>query len=117
VGIEHPLHLLFIAGVALIVLGPKRLPDLARALGRGVREFREAISSGEDDEPEAEQLQYPEATVVAEPALENGGDAVARAEDASAENGREAGERAEDPAAESTVPAEPAAARRSNGAG
>jgi TatA/E family protein of Tat protein translocase len=43
VGIENPVHLLFIAIVALIVLGPKRLPELARALGHGIREFREAI--------------------------------------------------------------------------
>jgi TatA/E family protein of Tat protein translocase len=45
-GIENPLHLLFIAVVALVVLGPKRLPELARALGKGVREFREAINAG-----------------------------------------------------------------------
>jgi sec-independent protein translocase protein TatA len=43
VGIDSPTHLLFIAAVALIVLGPKRLPELARALGRGMREFRQAL--------------------------------------------------------------------------
>ncbi len=48
-GIENPVHLLFIAAVALVVLGPKRLPDLAKALGHGIREFREAISTGEDE--------------------------------------------------------------------
>jgi sec-independent protein translocase protein TatA len=42
-GIESPVHLIFIAAVALIVLGPKRLPRLARALGEGIREFRGAI--------------------------------------------------------------------------
>jgi TatA/E family protein of Tat protein translocase len=42
-GIENPVHLLFIALVALIVLGPKRLPALARALGQGLREFRGAL--------------------------------------------------------------------------
>jgi sec-independent protein translocase protein TatA len=45
-GIENPVHLLFIAAVALIVLGPRRLPELARSLGRGIREFREAMSNG-----------------------------------------------------------------------
>lgn len=45
-GIENPVHLLFIAVVALIVLGPRRLPELARALGKGVREFREAVGDG-----------------------------------------------------------------------
>ena len=32
-GIDNPVHLIFIAAVALIVLGPKRLPDMARSLG------------------------------------------------------------------------------------
>jgi TatA/E family protein of Tat protein translocase len=45
-GIENPVHLLFVAVVALIVLGPRRLPELARSLGRGIREFREAMSNG-----------------------------------------------------------------------
>jgi TatA/E family protein of Tat protein translocase len=45
VGIESPVHLLFLAAVALVVLGPKRLPELARALGKGMREFRQAIDS------------------------------------------------------------------------
>ena len=45
-GIESPVHLLFIAIVALIVLGPKRLPGLARALGQGIREFRSSLEAG-----------------------------------------------------------------------
>ncbi|HST54774.1 MAG TPA: twin-arginine translocase TatA/TatE family subunit [Solirubrobacteraceae bacterium] len=45
-GIGNPVHLMFIAAIALIVLGPKRLPDLARALGQGMREFRESIGEG-----------------------------------------------------------------------
>lgn len=45
-GIESPVHLLFIAVVALIVLGPKRLPQLARALGQGLREFRGSLEEG-----------------------------------------------------------------------
>ena len=50
-GIENPVHLLFIAIVALIVLGPKRLPELAKALGHGIREFRDAVSTGATEEP------------------------------------------------------------------
>ncbi|HVA19470.1 MAG TPA: twin-arginine translocase TatA/TatE family subunit [Solirubrobacteraceae bacterium] len=49
-GIESPVHLLFLALVALVVLGPKRLPDLARALGKGMREFREALNTGAQGE-------------------------------------------------------------------
>lgn len=44
-GIESPVHLAFIAIVALIVLGPKRLPEVARALGQGIREFRGAMEA------------------------------------------------------------------------
>lgn len=46
-GIENPVHLLFIAAVALIFLGPKRLPELARAAGRAMRDFRAALNGEE----------------------------------------------------------------------
>jgi sec-independent protein translocase protein TatA len=55
-GIESPVHLIFIAVVALVVLGPKRLPALARALGQGIREFRQSLDIGagrEDHGPPA----------------------------------------------------------------
>jgi sec-independent protein translocase protein TatA len=40
-----PMELLVVAVIALIVLGPKKLPDAASSLGRGVRQFRDAVSS------------------------------------------------------------------------
>jgi TatA/E family protein of Tat protein translocase len=49
-GIENPVHILFIALVALVVLGPKRLPEVARALGQGIREFRESINTHPDQQ-------------------------------------------------------------------
>ncbi len=58
-GIENPVHLLFIAIIALVVLGPKRLPELARALGNGIREFRESVSG--HGEPTIEQTLRAEA--------------------------------------------------------
>jgi TatA/E family protein of Tat protein translocase len=51
-GIESPVHLLFLGAVALIVLGPRRLPELARALGKGIREFREALGDADDRAPD-----------------------------------------------------------------
>jgi sec-independent protein translocase protein TatA len=48
----QPTHLLIILAVALIVLGPKRLPEAGRALGKGLRDFRDAMS-GEHREHEA----------------------------------------------------------------
>jgi sec-independent protein translocase protein TatA len=46
--ILSPTHLLFVLVVALLVLGPKRLPEAGRALGRGIRDFRSAIGGEED---------------------------------------------------------------------
>jgi sec-independent protein translocase protein TatA len=46
--ILQPTHLLFVLVIALLVLGPKRLPEVGRSLGKGLRDFRTAIS-GEDD--------------------------------------------------------------------
>jgi sec-independent protein translocase protein TatA len=42
--ILQPTHLIFILVVALLVLGPKRLPEVGRSLGRGIRDFRGAMS-------------------------------------------------------------------------
>jgi sec-independent protein translocase protein TatA len=50
-GIGNPVHLMFVAAVALIVLGPKRLPDLVRSLGNGIREFRESLNGAASDDP------------------------------------------------------------------
>ena|SRR6266568_4715192 len=58
-GIESPVHLLFIALVALIVLGPKRLPGLARALGQGIREFRGALEQAQEEDPEPPEAAAP----------------------------------------------------------
>lgn len=41
--------------VALLVLGPKRLPEVGRSLGKGLRDFRSALS-GEEQAPHAEVL-------------------------------------------------------------
>jgi TatA/E family protein of Tat protein translocase len=42
--ILQPTHLIFILVVALLVLGPKRLPEVGRSLGKGIRDFRGAMS-------------------------------------------------------------------------
>lgn len=42
--IFQPTHLLFVLVVALLVLGPKRLPEVGRTLGAGIRDFRQALS-------------------------------------------------------------------------
>jgi sec-independent protein translocase protein TatA len=55
-GIDNPVHLIFLAAVALIVLGPKRLPELARSLGHGIREFRESMSEASSAEEPADPV-------------------------------------------------------------
>jgi sec-independent protein translocase protein TatA len=47
--ILQPTHLLIVLVVALVVLGPKRLPDAGRALGQGLREFRHSITTDPGD--------------------------------------------------------------------
>jgi sec-independent protein translocase protein TatA len=46
--ILQPTHLVFILVVALLVLGPKRLPEVGRSLGKGLRDFRGAMAGIEE---------------------------------------------------------------------
>jgi sec-independent protein translocase protein TatA len=81
-GLDNPIHIAFILILLLLVFGAKRLPEMGRSLGTGLRGFKESIS-GEDDptahlaaapsaapmavaQPVAEPVAQP---VVAEPAL------------------------------------------------
>jgi sec-independent protein translocase protein TatA len=49
-----PLELAIVLVIALVIFGPKRLPELGKSLGRGMREFKESISgeSRDDDDDE-----------------------------------------------------------------
>jgi sec-independent protein translocase protein TatA len=47
-----PGELILVLIVALVVLGPKRLPEAGRSLGRGLREFKESVSGTRHDEDE-----------------------------------------------------------------
>ena len=57
--ILQPTHLLFILVVALLVLGPKRLPEVGRTLGTGLRDFKAAIN-GESHDPAPHAYVEPE---------------------------------------------------------
>ena len=46
-----PMELVVVMIIALLVLGPKRLPDAGRSLGAGMRQFKDSLS-GSSDEPE-----------------------------------------------------------------
>ena len=45
-----PMELIVVLVIALVVLGPKKLPDAGKSIGKGMREFKDAISGGNKDE-------------------------------------------------------------------
>jgi sec-independent protein translocase protein TatA len=47
-GLLQPTHLIIILAIALIVLGPKRLPEAGRGLGEAIRGFRDSFSESDD---------------------------------------------------------------------
>ena len=42
-GLFQPMHVLLIAGIALLVFGPKKLPELGKGIGEGIRGFKSAM--------------------------------------------------------------------------
>lgn len=46
-GLFQPVHLLVILGIALLVFGPKKLPELGKGIGEGIRGFKSAMKEGE----------------------------------------------------------------------
>jgi sec-independent protein translocase protein TatA len=47
-----PLEIIVVLIIALVVFGPKRLPELGNSLGRGIREFKESVTGENKDEDE-----------------------------------------------------------------
>jgi sec-independent protein translocase protein TatA len=47
-GLFQPMHLLIIFGIALLVFGPKKLPELGKGIGEGIRGFKSAIKAEEE---------------------------------------------------------------------
>jgi len=50
-----PLELAIVLIIALVIFGPKRLPDLGRSLGSGMREFKDSITGKDDEEKQLEE--------------------------------------------------------------
>ena len=63
-GAQVPIELIIILVVVLIVFGPKRLPDLGRSLGRGMREFKDSVTGKDKDELPEGTAEKPEPTTV-----------------------------------------------------
>jgi sec-independent protein translocase protein TatA len=54
-----PLEIIVLLVVVLLIFGPKRLPDLGRSLGRGMREFKDSVTGKDEDEkPRIEQVHH-----------------------------------------------------------
>jgi len=55
IGLDNPIHLLFLLVIVLLLFGARRLPELGRSLGSGMRGFREALQGevhAESTQPE-----------------------------------------------------------------
>ena len=55
-----PLEIVLVAAIALLVLGPKRLPGAAKSLGKGIREFKQSVSDAVPSHEELTALVDPE---------------------------------------------------------
>ena len=47
-GLFQPMHLLVILAIALLVFGPKKLPELGKGIGQGIRSFKSAINAEDE---------------------------------------------------------------------
>jgi sec-independent protein translocase protein TatA len=61
-----PLEIVIVLIIVLVIFGPKRLPDLGRSLGRGMREFKDSVTGKDSDDDPALDRPDPE------PAAERG---------------------------------------------
>jgi sec-independent protein translocase protein TatA len=52
-----PLQIIIVLIIVLLVFGPKRLPEMGRSLGRGIREFKDSITSRDDEEDEPRAIE------------------------------------------------------------
>ena len=60
-----PMELVIVLAIALLVVGPKKLPELGRSLGGGMREFKDSITGKDDDDRQIEERNVEQAAPVA----------------------------------------------------
>jgi sec-independent protein translocase protein TatA len=61
-----PLEIVIILVIVLVIFGPKRLPDLGKSLGKGMREFKDSVTGKDNELPEG-SAEKPEPTTAATP--------------------------------------------------
>jgi sec-independent protein translocase protein TatA len=54
-GLLQPMHLLVILGIAILVFGPKKIPELGKGLGEGIRGFKSALQHDDRVDPKAHE--------------------------------------------------------------
>jgi sec-independent protein translocase protein TatA len=59
-GIFQPMHLMLIAGIALLIFGPRKLPELGKGLGEGIRGFKSAMQEKEEASQPSVSVQTPD---------------------------------------------------------
>ena len=60
-GLFQPMHMLVLFGIALLVFGPKKLPELGKGLGESIRGFKSAMAAREEDTNVISRNSRPEA--------------------------------------------------------
>jgi sec-independent protein translocase protein TatA len=60
-GLENPLHIAILVVLLLVVFGAKRLPEMGRSIGTGMREFKDSISGGSSTSAITQAAQQPQA--------------------------------------------------------
>jgi sec-independent protein translocase protein TatA len=65
-GLDNPLHIAFLVVILLLVFGARRLPEIGRSLGSGMREFKDSVS-GSSSQPTISQTTQQPAAPVATP--------------------------------------------------
>jgi sec-independent protein translocase protein TatA len=56
-GLLQPTHLFFILLIVLIIFGPGKLPELGKGLGKGIREFKDAMKGGMDRKDDGKKVE------------------------------------------------------------
>jgi sec-independent protein translocase protein TatA len=81
VGLDNPIHLLFLLVIVLLIFGAKRLPEMGRSLGAGLRGFKESVSGETPDQSAGELTPMSASRITADPS-EPAGDPLAHRADA-----------------------------------
>jgi sec-independent protein translocase protein TatA len=92
-GLDNPLHIAFLVVILLLVFGAKRLPEIGRSLGSGMREFKDSVTGADNaQQPPAltQATQQPPQAPVSQPAAAQAAPAPAPPAEAPVEPTRQA---------------------------